>query len=125
MDNAPEAALNCGWIEAQDIRDADADISRYEAARITHLFLLKEKLKKDIPDISKARILRDLYDCRVCVNHVAQVFLRGLIGPREIPGVTKGSFLIFDGRDRLKEEEAGYLLEKLRELCGETHNEVP
>lgn len=111
-----DAALSRGWIEKQDIREADKDISRFEAARIAHMFLLKEKHTEDLADISGAEILRDLYDCRVCVNHVAQVFLRGLIGPRDLPGVTMGSFLIFDGRDRLRKEEAKLLFENLGKI---------
>ncbi len=104
--DAVHIALSHGWIEKHDTVEADELVSRLDAARITHMFILKETYAADLPDISGAAVLRDLYDCRVCVNHIAQVYLRGLIEAREIRGISKERFLIFDGKEKLSAAEA-------------------
>ena len=103
---ALETAVSRGWAERQDTESADMDISRIEAARILHLFLQKEMCIADLPDISGASVLRDLYDCRVCVNHIAQVYLRGLMEAHEIKGISEERFLIFEGKEKLTAAEA-------------------
>ena len=101
-----DIAVSHGWAEAQDIREASEDLSRLEAARITHMFMLKEMGIPDLADISGASVLRDLYDCRVCVNHIAQVYLRGLMEAKEIERISSQRFLIFDGKEKLTVTEA-------------------
>ena len=56
-------------------------LNRKNAARMIHEFLLKVKKEKDETSINPAKKLRDLYDCHTCVNHVAQVYLKGIIVP--------------------------------------------
>ena len=48
----------------------------------------------DIGDISQAYKLKDLFDCRVCANHVAQVYLRGIMDAKNL--MKEGEFLCFD-----------------------------
>ena len=86
--------LENGWIEFEDKLYRDDEINRKNIARIIHLYLLKEKGISDLKDISKAAELRDLYDCRVCANHVAQVYLRDIMSAKELS--VNGGFLWFD-----------------------------
>ena len=88
------AGLENGWLEYEDKLYKDDEITRKIIARIIHMYLLKEKGIPDIQDISKAGELKDLYDCRVCANHVAQVYLRDIMSAKELS--VSGGFLWFD-----------------------------
>lgn len=91
------SAFEAGWIEALDLTAHDRPVRRIDAARITHLYLLHVKCMNDIEDISGAEALMDLYDCRICVNHIAQVFLRGLMSGIYVPS-GQDQTLIFDSQ---------------------------
>jgi len=112
----PSIAYSEGWLEAQDISGADNNIKRSDAARILHLYIREKLQLKDLPDISKAEVLKDLYDCRICVNHIAQVYLRGLMKPIEIDLPGKNSFLIFDSKSLLTTEETVSAIRKITEI---------
>lgn len=86
--------LENGWLEFEDKLYRDDEINRKNIARIIHMYLLKVKGISDLQDISKAAELRDLYDCRVCANHVAQVYLRDIMSAKELS--VNGGFLWFD-----------------------------
>ena len=86
--------LENGWLEFEDKLYRDDEINRKNIARIIHMYLLKVKGISDLQDISKAGELRDLYDCRVCANHVAQVYLRDIMSAKELS--VNGGFLWFD-----------------------------
>ena len=49
-------------------------------------------------------MLKDLFDCRVCVNHVAQVWLKGIMGD---------SSLYFDMDLIVDEAEAGDIVTRV------------
>ena len=83
-----------GWLEFEDKLYHEDEINRKNIARIIHMYLLKVKGICDLQDISKASGLRDLYDCRVCANHVAQVYLRDIMSAKELS--VNGGFLWFD-----------------------------
>lgn len=83
-----------GWLEEADELYPDAAISRKNVARILHQYLLKVRDIPDIGDISEAYKLKDLFDCRICANHVAQVYLRGLMSAKNL--MKDGEFLWFD-----------------------------
>ena len=68
-----------GWLEAQDILDSGKPLLRRQAARILHEFIRKECRETDEEDWGAAKELADLYDCRVCANHVAQVYVKGIM----------------------------------------------
>lgn len=57
-----------------------AGVTRQTAARIVHEWLLKVRQETDVSDISAAYRLMDLLDCHACVQHVAQVWLKGIMG---------------------------------------------
>ena len=86
--------LENGWLEFEDKLYHEDEINRKNIARIIHMYLLKVKGISDLHDISKAGELRDLYDCRVCANHVAQVYLRDIMSAKELS--VNGGFLWFD-----------------------------
>ena len=86
--------LENGWLELEDKLYHEDEINRKNIARIIHMYLLKVKGISDLQDISKAGELRDLYDCRVCANHIAQVYLRDIMSAKELS--VNGGFLWFD-----------------------------
>lgn len=69
----------CGWLEEQDQLWAERPIEKRNAARIVHEFLRIEYGIPDERDWGKAKKLEDLYHCRVCAKHVAQVYIKGLM----------------------------------------------
>ncbi|MBO4637164.1 MAG: hypothetical protein J5685_08485 [Clostridiales bacterium] len=89
-----DRAVKCGWLDTEDLLFKDRTITRKNAARIIHMYLLKVSGLSDISGISGAEKLRDLYDCRVCTNHVAQVYLRGIMDAKDLS--KDGGFLWFD-----------------------------
>ena len=107
------SAFEAGWIESQDLSDPGRIVRRIDAARITHLYLLHVKCMNDIEDISGAGVLMDLYDCRICVNHIAQVYLRGLMN-----GVClhsgKNQSLIFDSQSLAEKADLLDILYRIR-----------
>ena len=76
-----EAALRHGWLQPQDLAVCEEPIRRNAVARILHEFLLRELGEDDEKSWGKARELKDLYDCRTCVNHVAQAVCKGIMLP--------------------------------------------
>lgn len=70
-----------GWLEDRDVADWKAGIQRMTAARIVHEILRKERDEADEVSWRGAEHLKDLYDCHTCVNHVAQVYAKGIMEP--------------------------------------------
>ena len=102
-----------GWIEDQDERFCDNSLNRQTAARIIHQFMKIELGVADLQDISAAEALADLYTCHTCVNHIAQVFLRGIMEAQVI--VRDGvEYKVFNHLDEVLEREIESILEKIR-----------
>ena len=99
-----------GWIEDQDERFCNNTLNRQTAARIIHQFMRIELGVPDLEDISGAKVLADLYTCHTCVNHIAQVFLRGIIDAQlvERDGV---AYKVFNHLEELSEKEMPVILE--------------
>ena len=74
-----------------------AGVTRQTAACIVHEWLLNVRQEADVADISAAYRLMDLLDCHTCVQHVAQVYIKGIMGD---------SSPIFGMQDVLTEREA-------------------
>ena len=99
-----------GWIEDQDERFCNESLNRQTAARIIHQFMKIELGVPDLPDISPANALADLYTCHTCVNHIAQVYLRGIMTAQTVErdGV---EHQIFNHLGEITEEEIRFALE--------------
>lgn len=74
-----ETALLHGWLEPQDAMREEEFICRGDAARILHEFMLQELGEADEEDWGAAKEIKDLYDCRVCAKHVAQMVCKGIM----------------------------------------------
>ena len=99
-----------GWLEDSDERNSTAPLNRQTAARITHEFLRLELKIPDLADISPATKLKDLYTCRVCANHIAQIYCRGIISTKkeepDFQNISDSSELFFNHQALLTKEEA-------------------
>ena len=96
-----------GWLEDADEAHPEAALNRQTAARITHEFLRLELNIPDLQNISPATKLKDLYTCRVCANHIAQLYCRGIMdAKKEEPDSTDSSQLFFNHLELMTKEEA-------------------
>ena len=69
-----------GWIEEWDVLHGNEPLLRKNAARILHMYMLKVLKEPDeATDGPSWKVLRDIFDCRVCANHVAQVYDKGIM----------------------------------------------
>lgn len=68
-----------GIVEIRDLSPAKETVKRKDAARVLHLILQKILCEQDLQDWSAALNLKDLYDCRICVNHIAQMYAKGIL----------------------------------------------
>ena len=105
-----------GWLEDQDERHPETPLNRQSAARIIHQFLWIECKVPDLADISSATCLKDLYTCRVCANHIAQVYARGIMDAEEIED--NGQLVLIFNHLRLVTKE------ELNEIINKTTNTV-
>ena len=62
------------------LTDLEGALTRKLAARILHCSLQRLTDEKD-DDWGQARNFKDIYDCRVCANAVAQVTVKGIMEP--------------------------------------------
>lgn len=93
----------------------EVDITRKQAAIIIHEFMRKVLLEEDESDVSAARELKDLYDCRVCVKHIEQMYVKGIMTPmidREQAADT-GLPVLFGGNELLSDDEAEAIVKRL------------
>lgn len=106
-----------GWLEDSDERHPETLLNRQTAARIIHQFMVVELHMSDVADISAAEKLRDLYTCRVCANHIAQVYARGIMGAEEVlPGdaAATQSILIFNHLGRMSYREVQKIISSIK-----------
>ena len=103
------------WIEDQDESHPENPLNRQTAARILHEFLRIECGLNDLQNISSATKLKDLYTCRVCTNHSAQLCARGLMHPQEIQTSEKEE-LIFNHLELVPKNEVQEILKKVKEI---------
>ncbi len=98
-----------GWLEPLNLVQAEKAIERRTAAGILHRFLQKVLREADLPSWEEAKKLRDLYDCRTCVNHVAQVYCKGIMDGVEM----ESGELIFDMYGTITAPEAEEMAERM------------
>lgn len=77
-------AMAKGIAEDYDFVHKDREISRRQVARIVHDTLRIELHEKDEDDWMAAKDLKDLYSCRTCVQHVSQVYVKGIVEPDKL-----------------------------------------
>ena len=77
----------------------------------------KSTLLNIISGIEKAHVLRDLFDCRVCANHVAQMYLRGIMDARDL--MPSEGFMWFD-LDGIDDRDAN--VEHIRKMLDQNLN---
>ncbi len=114
-----------GWLEDSDERHPESMLNRQTAARIIHQFMVVELHVPDSTDISAAEKLRDLYTCRVCANHIAQVYARGIMGAEEVlsgDAAATQPVWIFNHLKRMSYNEAREAMERLRSSRPERTN---
>ena len=99
-----------GWLEDSDERFPYNPLDRRAAARIVHQFMRIELKIEDLADVSAAENLKDLYTCRSCAAHVAQVYCRGLI---------ECETEFFNHLELLSNFEAVQIFKRLRKLVTE------
>ena len=104
-DKDRDSQIRRGLIDARDREDPGRPLTRADAARLIHMYLKLSKGVRDIPDISRASELRDLYDCRLCADHIAQVYLRGIMEGYVIDGIGEKTFCIFDSRRIMSDDD--------------------
>lgn len=102
---------------------SDDMLDKRAAAKITHLFIRDVFGIKDLDNIDPAEKLRDLYDCRVCVNHIAQMYLRGIMDAIEMKSTTGDPFYIFDGRGTVSVTDAQMIAAKVKRLLGSSQHD--
>ena len=94
-----------------DSFENDEEIERRHAARILHNYIRIVLQIKDESDITKAYLLKDLFDCRVCANHIAQVYLKGIMKEVNIDGL-----IIFDVYGKVTEDDVKYCFDVISAL---------
>lgn len=75
-------ALSNGVIEDYDIINKAIPIERRAAARIAHMMLAGLCGEEDERDWRGADKFTDLYACHTCVNHIAQMYAKGIMSGR-------------------------------------------
>ena len=103
-----------GWLEDSDERHPENLLNRQTAARIIHQFMVVELQVPDSADISAAEKLRDLYTCRVCANHIAQVYARRIMGAQELIDENGQRALIFNHLGRVTLRHAQKILSTIK-----------
>ena len=74
-------ATEKGFAEDYDWVHREREISRRQVARIVHDTLRIEMHEKDEDNWTAAKNLKDLYSCRTCVQHISQVYVKGILEP--------------------------------------------
>lgn len=83
-------------------------LSRQAAAEFIHEFLRKEIGEEDEEDISPAMELKDIYDCHVCVMHLSQVYVKGIMD-----AVYKNGAKVIAMKEPVSRKEALKLIERM------------
>ena len=79
--------FDTGWSKENPVGDlarALTGAARKTAARLVHEWLLSVRGEPDEPDIGPALVLADIYDCHACVDHIGQVYVKGIMDARGV-----------------------------------------
>lgn len=98
------------WVMEQDLCAAEEPIERRRAAYIIHEFLRLELGEPDEESWLDAEKMKDIYDCRACANHIAQVYVKGIMEARKI-----GDIWLFDSLGQIEFTEAEKIVTSVTE----------
>ncbi len=107
-----------GWLEDWDQHDSSRLMDKKAAARILHQFMKLELGIAEIADketYSKAEEIRDLYLCRACANHIAHVYVYGIMEAEPIEANGE-EVIFFNGSRTITREEAKNYINKVFSL---------
>ena len=105
-----ESARKLGWLEEYDVLHKDEPILRKNAARILHMYMRTVLNEPDEKEPGPAWKLRDIYDCRVCAAHIAEVVDKGIM----IPFFYDKDFGVFESDRTMDKKEAEECIERMR-----------
>ena len=54
-------------------------LERRTAAALVHEFIKSVLKEPDEPDITETFYLKDIFECKVCLNHIAQIYVKGIM----------------------------------------------
>lgn len=115
------------WLEEIDESQPDTILDKRAAARISHLFMKIELGIKDLENIEAAKELKDLYNCRVCANHIAQVYVRKIMEACDFETTDEsGNFIIiklFNMLETVSDKEAAEIIKRIVELKNKIKNQ--
>ena len=98
-----------GPCESLVIKIATAEpLDRKTAAKTVHEYLLNTMAEADSDHWKKAEALKDLYDCRTCAAHIAQVYVKGIMAASH-----NGAEPVFAGSTLISHEEAAQITARL------------
>ena len=92
------------------------DCRRADAAKILHRYLKECRNCPDQTDLSSLSHIKDLYDCRICANDIAQILLYQIMDPIVIPTGETSSLTIFDHETKITREEADEAISRVRKI---------
>ena len=104
------------WLEDIDEEKPENSLDKRTAARIIHQFMRMELGIKDIPDVAKARELKDLYTCRICTAHVAQVYVRGIMDAEDFMDSDGQYVRLFNMTEPVDDKTARQIIERVKAL---------
>lgn len=87
-------------------------LTRKRCAVIIHRYLQETLKEKDVINIERAYKIKDLFDCRICANHIAQVVLKGIMDVRKYPG----DILMFELEKEVVPEEISNIVKRTVDL---------
>ena len=95
--------------------DPSKPLDRKAAASAIHCFLLNALEEEDEGSIEPAFELADIYECRVCSLHIAQVYCKGIMEAREKcdDNSPDGGCLYFDLNSCVDEKQQEMIIERI------------
>lgn len=99
------------WTAGEDFGNNEDLLLRKNCARITHRYLQKVLDEPDeVSDLPSCRVVRDLFDCRICTPHVIQVLAKGIMYPRK-----RGPIWLFEGNEEVSHDEALIIVDSIKD----------
>lgn len=108
-----EYGRNCGFLSEQESLYSGWEIDRRSVARISHEVVRLVLKEPESHSWEKAKNLKDLYDCRSCTKHIAEVYEKGIMLP-------KGED-VFGLVGKVSPYEAGEIIERIFDMKKRQH----